>query len=159
MKYFVIFLGFSCSPLFGQKFYNAQAPKMNANQEGVFMQGYDPISYFDGSPQKGAVDFEYVHKNTTFQFANQKNLDRFISSPSQYLPRYGGWCAIGVCFEVVDSNYPSGKYKVDPLNYEVYQGKLYFFYPENEFAAKNLWSRKKEFYISKADSLWLRIKK
>lgn len=137
-----------------QQFYNANASEYNTNEKGIFMQGYDLVSYFTGPPEIGKSSTSHTYKAVTYWFASEENKNLFIVNPEKYLPKYGGWCAIGVCFSVVDSNYPSGKYKVDPLNYEIYHDHLYFFYPENEFAAKKLWSQNKDSFISQADSIW-----
>ncbi len=160
MKYLISILLFS--GLIGnadaQNFYNSSAPKINSSAEGFALDGYDVVSYFTGeAPKKGKVEFKLVHDGAIFLFESQQNLDSFQSNPSKYLPQFGGWCAIGICFNSVDKQYPNGKYKVDPLNYSVRDEKLYLFYPENEFAAKALWSKDQVNYIEKATLVWNEI--
>ena len=61
----------------------------------VALQGYDPVSYFEGStPQKG--DFMHaVHWNgTTWLFANDERAKRFKASPTKYAPQFDGYCAL-----------------------------------------------------------------
>lgn len=140
--------------LSGQSLYNETAPIFFADQEGVFMSGYDLVSYYEGTPEKGNRAYSTDYEGVSFWFSNQERLNIFKENQDKYLPQYGGWCAIGICFNTVDPNYPNGKYKTDPLNYELHKGKLYFFYPENEFPAKATWSQNKTTYINSADGIW-----
>ena len=57
------------------------------------VSGYDTVSFFDGTPVKGKSAFSTNYKGAVWLFHTQANLDKFIQSPSQYAPQYGGYCA------------------------------------------------------------------
>ena len=57
------------------------------------MEGYDPVSYFDGKPVQGKSSFTYTYKGITYRFFDSANLAKFKTSPGKYEPSYGGWCA------------------------------------------------------------------
>ena len=84
-------------------------------------EGYDPVSYFDGSPLEGDPDLKYVFKGITYQFASAGNLAKFKLTPDKYEPAYGGWCA----YAMGDSG---EKVKIDPETFKILDGKLYLFY-------------------------------
>ena len=49
--------------------------------------------------------------------ASEGNLEAFESSPTRYVPRFGGFCAFGVSV--------GKKFDGDPLVYKLHEGKLY----------------------------------
>ena len=67
------------------------APKLNVDKNGIALEGYDPISYFNNQPVKGKSELKLVHQGTTFYFDNATNLETFKNSPSAYMPALGGW--------------------------------------------------------------------
>lgn len=70
--------------------------KLNAI-DGVAMDGFDVIAYFDESkPAKGASEFTYEHRGATWLFASAENRDKFAADPAKYEPKYNGWCANAV---------------------------------------------------------------
>ncbi|MBX2968902.1 MAG: YHS domain protein [Cyclobacteriaceae bacterium] len=89
--------------------------------KGIAIDGYDPVSYFDGKPALGKQEFKYTHAGITYLFSTATNLARFKQSPSSYEPAYGGWCAYAM-------GKSGEKVKIDPLTYKVKDGKLYLFY-------------------------------
>lgn len=92
----------------------------NLNEEGVAMQGYDPVTYFSGKPSVGSAKISSTHGDATYYFANMENKAKFDAAPEQYIPQYGGFCAVAVS---------EGKtFPVDPNTYKVTEGKLYLFY-------------------------------
>lgn len=108
------------------------------------LTGYDPVSYFQNNrPSKGKAEFTAQHNGLTYQFANAKNRDAFVSNPARFAPQYDGYCAYGV----------SRGYKVgiDPLAYKVVQGKLYVNYSRS---VQRTWSRDIPGYIAKAEKNW-----
>jgi YHS domain-containing protein len=95
----------------------------------VALQGYDPVSFFEGStPQKG--DFMHaVHWNgTTWLFANDERAKRFKENPAKYVPQFDGYCAFAA----------SRGYKApgEALTGVVVEGKLYLNFNNQ---AKKLW--------------------
>ncbi|WP_299611598.1 YHS domain-containing (seleno)protein [uncultured Tateyamaria sp.] len=70
--------------------------KLNAI-DGVAMDGFDVISYFDASKAaKGAAEFSHEYRGATWLFATAENRDKFAADPAKYEPKYNGWCANAV---------------------------------------------------------------
>lgn len=61
---------------------------------GKGMFGYDPVSFMGlyQDPTKGKLDFSTEYDSVTWLFASQNNVDRFLSEPESFVPRYGGYC-------------------------------------------------------------------
>lgn len=89
--------------------------------DGLAIEGYDPVSYFDGKPAEGKNNLTYSYKGVIYRFSNQGNLAKFKSAPEKYEPAYGGWCAYAM-------GENGEKVKVDPETYKIVDGKLYLFY-------------------------------
>lgn len=91
------------------------------DKQGLALQGYDPLSYFDTSgPQRGKVELTSTFRGVTYRFVSAANKERFDHEPLRFEPPYGGWCA----FAVIDGD----KVEVDPLHYRVIDGRVYLFY-------------------------------
>ena len=96
--------------------------KKNFNiKKDVAIEGYDPVSYFNGKPEEGDDAFRISHKGILYQFSSQANLNKFKASPDKYEPAYGGWCAYAM-----GAN--GEKVKIDPETYKIIEGRLYLFY-------------------------------
>jgi YHS domain-containing protein len=108
-----LFQTFAQSDAWRQKHFNVK--------KSVAIEGYDPVSYFDGNPVEGKPEIKTTHKGVVYQFATQANLKKFKTTPEQYEPAYGGWCA----FAMGESG---EKVKVDPETFKILNGKLYLFY-------------------------------
>lgn len=90
-------------------------------KKNLAIEGYDPVSYFEGKPAEGKSDIKTTHKGVVYQFATLANLNKFKAAPDKYEPAYGGWCA----FAMGESG---EKVKVDPETFKIVEGKLYLFY-------------------------------
>jgi len=90
-------------------------------KNGIAMEGYDPVSYFDGKPMEGKSTIKFTHKGVAYLFLSQGNLNKFKASPDKYEPAYGGWCAYAM-----GAN--GEKVKIDPETFKILDGKLYLFY-------------------------------
>jgi hypothetical protein len=113
----------------------------------VALQGYDAISYFEGStPQKG--DFMHgVHWNgTTWLFANEERAKRFKENPAKYAPQFDGYCAFAA----------SRGYKApgEALTGVVVNGKLYLNFNDQ---AKKMWQEDVPGNIKKGDENWPKL--
>lgn len=93
---------------------------MNQNlKNGIAAQGYDVVSFFNGSPKKGNAHITAIFDGGLFQFSSELNKTMFNASPEEFAPQYGGYCATAMSEnKEVDSN---------PKSWEVRDGKLYFF--------------------------------
>ena len=127
----------------------------NVDESGLALKGYDPISYLDkAGPKEGKKEHSFVYRGITYRFATAENKAKFEAEPAKYEPPYGGWCA----WAVIDGD----KVEIDPMNYEVVDGKVYLFYKGWLGNAKNKWDAKLKAEGSKktvtaADSGWKKL--
>lgn len=87
----------------------------------VALEGYDPVSYFDGRPEEGEEKISYTYKGVIYYFRTNASLARFKASPEKFEPAYGGWCA----YAMGDTG---EKVKIDPETFKIVDGRLYLFY-------------------------------
>ena len=81
----------------GHQAHAAQADEfVNAVPDGVAMDGFDVVAYFDGAPAKGVVAHSVEHKGKTWLFRSAENAAAFAADPEAYEPRYNGWCSYAV---------------------------------------------------------------
>lgn len=118
--------------------------------DGLAIEGYDPVSYFDGKPAEGKNNLTYSYKGVIYRFSNQGNLAKFKSAPEKYEPVYGGWCAYAM-------GENGEKVKVDPETYKIVDGKLYLFY--NFWANNTLekWNKNETKLKEAGDRNWSKI--
>ena len=65
--------------------------------KGLAIGGFDPVAFFtDGKPTAGSADFEMRYGGAIWRFCNQGNRAAFAERSDVYVPRYGGYDAIGV---------------------------------------------------------------
>ncbi|MEP6734112.1 MAG: YHS domain-containing (seleno)protein, partial [Chryseolinea sp.] len=116
----------------------------------VAIEGFDPVSYFDGKPVEGKSDIRTAYKDVIYQFNSQANLGKFKASPDKYEPAYGGWCA----FAMGDSG---EKVKIDPETFKIIGGKVYLFY--NFWGNNTLddWNKNEKALKEAADLNWKKI--
>ena len=117
---------------------------------GLAIQGYDPVSYFQGSPKEGSAKVATVFNGVTYRFASQQNLDKFKQNPAGYEPQYGGWCAYAMGTK-------GEKVEVDPATYKIVSGKLYLFYNKHFNNTLNSWNKNEAALHAKADANWQKI--
>jgi YHS domain-containing protein len=119
-------------------------------KKNVAIEGYDPVSYFNGKPLEGDPEIKLNYKSVTYQFASKSNLEKFKQSPEKYEPAYGGWCA----YAMGDTG---EKVKIDPETFTVMDGKVYLFY--NFWGNNTLedWKKNEKKLKEKADLNWKNI--
>ncbi|HTE34562.1 MAG TPA: YHS domain-containing (seleno)protein [Chryseolinea sp.] len=119
-------------------------------KKSVALEGYDPVSYFDGKPLEGKPGIKTVYKGIVYQFATSGNLTKFKAAPDQYEPGYGGWCA----YAMGDSG---EKVKIDPETYTILDGRLYLFY--NFWGNNTLtdWKKDEKRLKAEGDRNWNKI--
>lgn len=119
---------------------------INLNEAGVAIGGYDPVSYFTGSPTPGDANITSIYQGATYQFASAKNKAEFDANPQQYIPEYGGFCAVAIS---------EGKtFPVDPKTYLVSDDRLYLFYNGKLGNTKPQWEADPANRQSNADTYW-----
>ncbi len=114
---------------------------------GLAIDGYDPVSYFNGKPLKGSSTFAYTYGGVMYRFATAANAERFKKNPMTYEPAYGGWCAYAM-------GATGEKVSVDPETYKITDGHLYLFY--NKFFTNTLpkWNKDERTLTRQADANW-----
>jgi YHS domain-containing protein len=119
-------------------------------KKSLAVEGYDPVSYFEGKPLKGKSDIKFAYKGITYYFASASNLAKFKVDPGKYEPAYGGWCA----YAMGDSG---EKVKIDPETFKIVDGKLYLFY--NFWGNNTLehWNKNEKKLKAVADHNWTNI--
>jgi YHS domain-containing protein len=133
----------------------AQVPVEHVNtSNSEALSGYDPVSYFEGTPQKGNADLTLEQAGVVYRFASEKNRAVFQANPQRYEPAYGGWCA----YAMLDGD----KVGIDPETYKLIDGRLYLFY--NGFWGDTLkrWNKKlakipEQALVGQADGEWRKI--
>jgi YHS domain-containing protein len=119
-------------------------------ENGVAIQGYDPVAYFSGKAVKGNKDMAVYYQGATYYFSSVANKEAFKKNPSYYEPQYGGWCAYAMGSK-------GEKVSVNPETFKVTGGKLYLFY--NKFFNNTLteWNKNEAGLKPKADANWKKI--
>lgn len=116
----------------------------------IALQGYDLVSYCGGQPVKGSEAYAVLHNGVAYLFSTPETRDSFQASPDRYLPQYGGWCA----FAMGDTG---KKVDVNPLRYQLKEGKLFFFYTSLVTDTLLLWEAREEELHPKADDNWAKM--
>jgi YHS domain-containing protein len=113
---------------------------------GLTLHGYDPVCYFDGKPMEGNSRYALDWGGGRWHFSSQANRERFEANPQAFTPQFGGFCAWAV-----SQGYTAD---VDPLAWDIVEGKLYLNY-NKEVQAK--WRSDREKLITAAQDNWLRL--
>jgi len=105
---------------------------------GIALGGYDSVSYFQNKkPIKGSQDIVTDYEGAKYQFSSQENKEIFLQNPEQYIPSYGGFCAIAMSEgSVVDAN---------PKSYLIQDNRLLVFFATGPFMiinTRNQWMKK-----------------
>ena len=75
----------------------AQMPLVNVDDEGVVIEGYDPVAYFiQGKPVKGSNQFQSKYNGLVYNFSTEENKKQFETDPKKYEVQFGGFCAYAV---------------------------------------------------------------
>jgi YHS domain-containing protein len=125
-----------------QKLYNVE--------DGVGIQGYDPVSYWEGKPQEGSKKLTAATGGVTYYFMNAEHLEKFKKNPTGYEPQYGGWCAYAM-------GKVGEKVEVDPKTFKILNGKLFLFY--NKYLNNTLksWNKNESYLHKSADANWQKL--
>ena len=122
----------------------APKPKVNVDQSGVILHGYDPVAYIkENRPVKGDPKFSSSYRTAIYQFASAVNKAAFDKNPAKYAPQYGGFCANSMTHRRLKD--------IDPNAFFVYKGKLYVCSSPKAIKA---FSSDPDVNIQKADKNW-----
>ena len=112
--------------------------------QGVAFRGNDVVAIVNGlGVVPGRARHTHVHDGVAYYFASEEAMKRFATAPEKYMPRYGGYCTLGVAL---------GK-KLDgsPRFADIVDGKLYVFLNAAVFES---YKKDKAGTIAKAEKNW-----
>jgi YHS domain-containing protein len=117
---------------------------VNADAAGVAIKGYDVVAYqTQGVAVAGTPSHTATYRGATFRFASAANRAAFVAEPARYMPKYGGYCAMGVAV--------GRKFDIDPTAFKVVDGTLYL---NKDAATQRAWQRDIPGNIAKGDAKW-----
>lgn len=119
----------------------------NLNNEGVILDGYDPVAFFtDNKPVKGNPKFQFTYDKAIYYFASQEHLDAFKANPEKYKPQFGGWCAYAVSLGRVAP--------IDVNTFSIVNGRLVI---QHNQRAVNGWNKDVQGNLVLADKYWPKV--
>jgi hypothetical protein len=118
--------------------------KLSSDEGNVLFDGYDPVSYRLGEPQKGVSKYSIKVDGRIIQFVSKENMDRFEGNFERYMPEYGGWCAIAMA----DGSFVVPDYSL----YKIQDDRLLFFSVRAFFNGLTAWEKDSEGNLIKADN-------
>lgn len=120
---------------------------VNVDSSGLALQGWDPVSFFDGKPVGGKVDLTASHAGATYRFASEANRERFRKAPATFVPAFGGFCAMGVTY--------GGTYPVDVSTWQILEGRLVL---NKNAAVREIFDGEPAGNLRKADGKWPEVR-
>lgn len=123
---------------------------MKCSEDGIAVGGYDLLSYRDvDGPRFGSAEFEVEYGGGIYLFESAANRDKFLTDPIQYLPRYGGWCAISMAL--------GRKICPNTSNFKIEDGDLLLFELTAFTNGRSLWNANPVKYRQQADTNYQRF--
>ena len=114
--------------------------------DGVAVAGYDPVSYFSGTPLVGKPEISTTWNGVEWRFSSEENKAAFTAAPEKYAPQYGGYCAFAVS--------KGATAKGDPEAWTVTDGKLYLNFSKG---VREQWQTDIPGNVSAANSNWPKV--
>ena len=122
----------------------------NIPGHGVAIEGYSPVSYFDGKAEQGSAMFAVEHDGITYHLTNSNQVATFTKNPTKFVPAFGGWCAFGMAVQ--------DKFPVDPTNFKIVDGQILLFLKNTGVDALEIWNGKSEQAVLKdARAHWKKV--
>ena len=118
-------------------------------ENGLAIQGYDPVAYFTESKAvKGDKKFAASAEGVIYYFSTAANKELFLKDYKKYEPQYGGWCAYAM-------GATNEKVEIDPETFKILNGKLYLFYHSFVNNTLTKWNKNEAVLKANADKNWL----
>ena len=141
--------------LFSHTFTNAQTTAQRTekfNLSGkLALQGYDPVAYFTQKKAvKGSATHTATYEGVQYNFSSAGNKAKFLATPSQFEPEYGGWCAYALGARNM-------KIEIDPETFKIINGKLYLFYNAYFNNTLTSWNKNEKTLLPKANANWAKL--
>ena len=112
-------------------------------QNGVAVNGYDVVAYFENIAVKGEARYSQQWNGVAWHFANEGNRAVFAADPERYAPQYGGFCAYAMSKGSLAAT--------DPRAWTIHNGKLYLNF---SIQVRQLWKQDIDRNILLADQNW-----
>lgn len=126
---------------------HAQAKPSTYAENGVAIDGTDPVAYFtERKPVAGDPAVTHDWNGVTWRFANAANRDAFAADPLAYAPQFGGYCAWAVSQGYTASTTPEA--------WRIVDGKLYLNYSRR---VQRRWERNVQGNIAKGHANWPKV--
>jgi hypothetical protein len=111
---------------------------------GLAISGFDPVAYFtDATALPGKGEFEQAVAGVVWRFRSVGNRSAFTADPDVYMPRFGGYDAVGVARGVAVVG--------NPQLWLIRDERLYLFYSE---ATRAEFVRDAERIVSTSERGW-----
>jgi YHS domain-containing protein len=105
-------------------------------------EGYDMVEYFTASKAvKGNPQIELLWQGAKYYFTTNKNKEAFANAPEKFAAAFGSHCPVSLA--------NGGSDKGKPTNWSIFEGKLYFFWNENN---KNAFEADPKSVVQKAEA-------
>ena len=119
-------------------------------EDGIAINGYDPVAYFtESKPIPGSDEFTFQWNSATWKFSTHENMEAFKAQPEKFSPVFGGYCAYGM------SNGEGYKATTVPQAWTILDDKLYLNY---NLKVKDKWLENQQERINEAWGNWPRVK-
>ena len=120
-------------------------------EDGVAIQGYDPVAYFtQNKAVEGNKSLAVSFQGVVYYFSSADTKETFKKDPVKYEPQYGGWCAYAMGAK-------AQKVEIDPETFKIIGGKLYLFYNKAFNNTLKTWNKDEADLKTKADASWQKI--
>ena len=122
----------------------------NLPAHGVAIQGYSPVSYFEGRAERGSAMFAVEHRGVTYHLTSAAQVATFQKNPARYEPAFGGWCATGMAVQ--------DKFPIDPTSFKIVDDQIYLFLTNPGVDALEIWNGKDEAaMVRDAKAYWKKV--
>lgn len=116
-------------------------------QNGLAIYGFDPVAFFvDGRAREGVAAYELKYGGVVWRFRNEGNRSAFEATPSQYMPRFGGYDPLAAARGAPVAGFPS--------LYTLYGNRLFLFASEEN---RRVFLASPDEVITAADAVWPRV--
>lgn len=122
----------------------AQTTKNANTKDGIAIQGYDTVAYFESSKAVlGQKEISTNFKDAVYYFSSENNKALFLKNPDKYVPQFGGFCAYGM-----SNGYDA---PIQAEAFTIVDNKLYLNY---NLKVKEMWLKEQTERIEKANVNW-----
>lgn len=102
--------------------------------DGIAVGGYDLVAYHtENRAVRGSAEWSTDYNDLIHRFSSEKNMALFIANPTQYLPKFSGWCAIALAKNKLTCP--------DYENFAIQNGELLLFETFGFTNGRHVWDR------------------